>query len=152
MKHKFLLDENILYFAVKGVNTSGAPDCTATDLVDRIGSNCHRMVIDPELAGRYAKHLQTLESVRPPAMEPSRFLNEFLLNSAKAFLEPYKPAQIPQGVKVPHEDIHIVRLAVQSGALVVTEDIPLREAINTQPVLGLQALTSEQALVLAHEE
>jgi len=121
-------------------------------LVNLIGNNCHSIVIDSELAGRYVKHLQKLEGVPSPALAPSLFLANFLLNDAKVLLEPYAPAQIPEGAKYPKEDAHIVRLGLFFRALVVTEDNPLREAINTQPILGLKALTSEDALALAHEQ
>lgn len=152
MKHKFLLDENILYLAVKEVNVRGTSDRTATDLVALIGSNCHNIAFDSELAGRYVKHLEKLQGAPAPGTQPSDFLNDLLLNGAKAIFTPYVHTELPAGLKVPKEDTHIVRLAFHSNALLVTEDVSLREAVNTQQALGLRALTTIEALELAKDQ
>ena len=151
MKHRFLLDENILFFAVKGTDAQGNADSTATELLRRIGTNCHKIVIDPELAGKYGKHLKQLERVSTPAMNPEEFFREFLVNEAKTAIELYAPAELPAGTKFPAKDVHIVKLALRSKAVVVTEDIPLRDSLTIQQALGLTALNSLAALELAKD-
>ena len=151
MKHRFLLDENILFFAVKGTDAQGKADSTATELLRRIGTNCHKIVIDPELAGRYGKHLEQLERVGTPAMNPEEFFREFLVNEAKTAIELYAPVELPSGAKFPGEDVHIVKLALRSKALIVTEDLGLRNSILTQQALSLTALSSSEALELAKD-
>ncbi len=44
MKHKFLLNEMLIYPAVKGVGEKDYPDSTAAELVRLIGENCHTLV------------------------------------------------------------------------------------------------------------
>ena len=46
MKHTFLLDENIPYLAIRGVDARDNPDLAATRLVFLIAKNCHKTVAD----------------------------------------------------------------------------------------------------------
>lgn len=152
MKHNFLLDENILYFAVKGTDEHDNPDDTAAQLVRLIAQNCHTIVMNPELVGKYEYHLRKLENVPVPAIEPAFFLSQLIKNSAKTRMEYADPPELPAGSKIPRKDIHVVRAALLSRPLVVTADGPLRNAINAQPSLGFRALTPAQAIVLAKEK
>ena len=152
MKKKFLLDENILYEAIKGVDLHGRPDPTSTDLVRLIRENCHSIVLDRELAGRYLHHLSRLQEEPVRKMEPLDFLKEFvLLNSAKRTWESTKGVAVPPEARIPKEDIHIVRLAMVSSALVVTSERELRDAINAFPAFGLSALAPNAAIAPASE-
>ena len=152
MKHKFLLDENILYEAVKLIDLHGNPDPTSAELVRFIRENCHRLALDRELAGRYIDHLSRLQEDPARKMEPLDFVKEFIMNSSKRAWESTKGVTIPPDAKIPPEDLHIARLALVSKALVVTSEKKLREAINHYPPLRSTALTPHEALRLAREK
>ncbi len=152
MKHAFLLDENVLHHAVKGVNERDEPDSTAIELVLLIARNCHTITANSELWGRYQRQLAKLFHVRPRALEPVFFLRELLHNSQKVRHEVSDPPELPPAVQIPTEDIAVVRAALISCPKVVTSDYELREAINGQSVLQLQALTPMEALPLASEQ
>lgn len=151
MKHKFLLDENILHFAIKGVNKRDERDDTSTELVRRIGLNCHRMVVNNFLIDRYWHQIKRIQSEGkgPRAMEPVVFIRELLNKSEKWSFETGECPDLPAEIIVPREDIEIVRLALLAQVKVVTGDEELRAAINDHPQLGLQALQPIEALPLA---
>ena len=152
MKHQFLLDENILHHAIKGVDARNSPDLTATKLALLIAQNCHKIVMNKELWNRYWQHLPDLLRPRPSALEPLFLLNQLVKNSAKLIWDSPQAPELPQGITVPPEDIPIVRIALISRPKVVTADGDLREAINSQPSLGLTALTPAEAIELAKDQ
>lgn len=151
MKHRFLLDENILYFAIYGVDEHDHSDSTSTELVRRIGANCHRIVINNLLRQRYWVPINGAirEGRRPKAMEPASFIVQLQMNSEKWSLELSECPELPAGVGIPAEDVDIVRLALLAQTKIVTGDGKLRTAVNNAPSLGLQALTPDEALLLA---
>ena len=150
MKHKFLLDENILHFAIKGVNDQGRDDPAASDLIRLIGGNCHSIATNAELWSRYWQHLPNLLRTGSSGPAPLQFIN-LLKNSQKLFWEPDDPPIIPSEASIPRKDIPIVSLAILSNALLVTTDGPLRDAILGYPALGLTALTPYEAIPFATE-
>lgn len=151
MKHRFLLDENILHHGIKGVDRHDNPDSTATSLLRLIAKNCHRIVLNPELLDRYKVQLKKLERERAPALEPAFFLRELLHKSEKRTLEYDDPPELPPGLILPQEDVPVVRAALLSKPLVVTADEELSESINNQAIFGLRAISAEEALPFANE-
>lgn len=151
MKHRFLLDENILHFAIKGINEQGQADATSTELIKRIGANCHTTVVNRFLIERYWRHVTSMriEPGRTFALEPVTFIKQVLMNSEKLRWEVEDPPPIPAGVLVPAEDVEIVRLALVAHTRIVTGDQDLRNAVNASPALALEAVTPAQALPLA---
>jgi len=153
VKHRFLLDENILYHAVKGVDRRDNPDLTATELVRTISRNCHGIVVNAgELMSRYYRHIQQLFKVRSPALEPVFLLREILLKPEKCELEYIDPPELPPDARIrQREDIHVIRAALVSRPVIVSAEPALVEDINSQPALALIALTAQEALQLALE-
>jgi hypothetical protein len=151
VKHRFLLDVVILYHAVRGVDQYENPDLTAATLISLIGKNCHTVVADKVLAGKYDPHLRRLWG-KPSLQYGASFITELRYNSSKFFIEGADPPELPTGVKVPREDEYVVRAALISQPLVVTAEKKLLKAINTQPTLGLRAVSPSEALELAKEK
>lgn len=151
MKHRFLLDENILYFAINGTDEHDDPDLTCATLVRQIGANCHKIVLNTFLLNRYHSHLRRMigEQRRARALQPVSFIRELLNNSDKRGWEHEDCPELPEGVEVPRKDIEIVRLALLARSHIVTCDGPLRTAVNASPVLNLRALTPAEALIPA---
>jgi hypothetical protein len=151
VKHRFLLDENILYFAIYGVDEHDRPDQTSTELVRRIGANCHRIVVNQFLVDRYWHHLTGImrDGKRGRAMEPVSFVVQLLKNSEKLGREHDECPELPAGVVVPAEDVEIVRLALLAQTTIVTGDSDLRSAVNGAQALGLRALAPSEALIPA---
>lgn len=95
--------------------------------------------------------MRVLFQQHPTAIAPAFFLIEFIHNSEKHLWELSEPPALPPGVAIPQEDIFFVRIALISHPLVVTADEELRAAINSQPVLGLKALSPTEAILLAND-
>lgn len=151
MKHRFLLDENILYFAVLGVDEHGSPDSASIELASRIGANCHRIVIDAFLIDRYHRHLLLIgrEHRRGNANEPISYIRELLKKAEKLQWRQEDYPELPAGVMIPAKDVEIVRLALLYQAVIVTCDEPLTAALGKAAGLGLRVLRPVEALELA---
>jgi len=149
----FLLDENILYHAIRGVDKHDQPDLTAQELVEAIAKICHGISVHPCLSERYQTTFKKLREHPPRSSAAVRFLRELLHNSSKRGYEMGDLPLLPQGVQLPREDEEIVRAALISKPVIVTADEELEEAINSQQEkLGLQALDAVRALELAESE
>ncbi len=152
MKHRFLLDSNIIYFAVKGVNERGEPDLTSAELVRLIGDNCHTVVVDRTLLDRYDRHFRELFKKPAYLFQMVNFLIGIRHNSAKLVVQSIEPPELPADVRVPAADEHVVKAALISHPLVVTSDEDLAKAIKRhQDVLGLSVLSPHEALELAKD-
>lgn len=131
MKQTFLLDENILYLAIKEVDEHDRPDTTAAQLLRLIGQNCHRITSDHQLGKRYYRHLDRLLGAGKFHLQALSFIKQILHNSAKSLIEVQEPPELPEGVVLPKEDMHIVRAAMISHPLIVTADAELKDASNS---------------------
>jgi hypothetical protein len=118
VKHKFLLDINILYYATKGVDQNRRPDGTCIDLIRLIFLNCHSIRMDAVLLERYKRHLAWLQKDPASMLEPLRALNSIMQNSRKAVLEEGNPPNLPVGIQIPQNDVYVVRAGLVSQPLV----------------------------------
>jgi len=152
VKHRFLLDFNIIYHAVRGVDEHDEPDTTCAELLLLIGRNCHTIVVNSYLFQEYLARLNELFGTKAPALPPIYFLLQLLLKAEKFSQETEELPPIPQGIEIPHEDIQIVRSTLVSQPILVAADGELRDAVNSSsPILGVRAVRPGEALVLAHD-
>ena len=152
MTQRFILDENVFICAKLETNVYGDPDSTCLDLLQQILLICHPIVFDSVLyeniqhqlnqsdhqqRGFDSAILRTLgqAAARPGKMEFRRKAREFPDEN-----------DIPQGSQ---DDKFIVRLAVESGATLVTADEALRDDLASSSIqgrYGLSVLSPEGAL------
>jgi hypothetical protein len=151
VKHSFLLDENILYHSIKGVDPYGNSDLVSMELVVRIARNCHHIRYNPFLLERYRHHLSALKNERWRLLEPAFFERLFFGNSLKAVREDAVPPPLPASAQIPNEDINVVRAALISHPKFITNDLKLLASINACQPLHLTALTPQQALQFASD-
>jgi len=107
VKHRFLLDLNILFFAIKEANEKGEQDPTASDLLRLIGQNCHTIVVDKTLAEKYWARI--CEFQRKPHLQTrtSLFVANFMANSQKMVREDADPPDLPAGVRIRPKDEYV---------------------------------------------
>jgi hypothetical protein len=147
VKHNFLLDENILYHAIRGVDLHDQPDDTATRLVLAIVEVCHSLVIHNDLMVRYIKILGKLKQERAPHLPPGYFFTQLLKRADKRTFEYEALPTLPEGCSdIPRKDEYLVRAALISGPLLVTTDGPLYDAVRGHPELGIEVLWPNEAL------
>ena len=152
MKHRFLLDVMVLYFAIKEEREGEVPDLTCARLVQRIGENCHRIVANTELRRRYESHLSELFSEPRFQVRTALFLADIVHNAAKFVVEAAEAPALPQGLTpgMPHEDDYVVRAALISWPVIVTSERRLLDWINrNSAALGLEAIDPAEALARA---
>ena len=154
-KKRFILDENLLICAQRGINDFNEKDSTCADLVNSMIRICHTMVVDH---GLYIKYHHQLDAPRnqPIGIGP-QFLSVFraamqIDGKVDDLARPNAPSfpeetSIPQGSQ---DDLAVtVRLAVETGAILVTTDAPLIQDLESSGIRaknGLEVLTPQQAL------
>lgn len=145
MTPRFILDENVVILAQPGLDQYGNSDPACTDLVQRIIEICHTLVVDDVLWDKYDDQLN-----HPGYHHPSQ--GPFLIRSLWNALTVSKkvdglghtaPALDDEGLipRGSQDDPYLVRLAVETGATLVTTDGPLREDLVSSGILSKYQLT-----------
>lgn len=153
MTTRFILDENVVILAQKGEDDHGNKDINCLDLVTSIIEICHTITVDDVLWEKYDEQLNRASNQIP---QVGAYLMSLLWNAlmmpnkiegtghiAPAFNE---ELLIPPGST---KDTYIVRLTVETGAILVTTDGPLRQGLESsgiQSTYGLTVVSPEEAL------
>ena len=155
MTLRFILDENIVILAQQGRDEHENTNSQCADLIQQIIKICHTIVVDDVLLSKYIEQLYRFDHHHPTQ-------GPFLIRSlCHAFTIENKvnggdhtapiiedEVLIPSGSQ---DDVHLVRLAVETRAILVTTDGPLREDLAScgiQSKYGLTVVTPEDALSL----
>ncbi len=154
MRLTFLLDENVLYHAIRGVDRHDKPDTTAAELIESISRICHRILVHQCLLDRYNRALRKLRDYPPRSNEAQAFVVGLLHNTFKrGSVENCELPPLPPGVQIPSEDAEIVRAALISKPILVTNDSKLRDSVIAHSeALGLRAMSAQEALNFAESE
>lgn len=149
MTLRFILDENTLILAQKQENDRGDYDLTCLNLLNGILESGHSLVVDYGLWAKYQSQLSSLPVASPGFPHILRTLSGAysvgkldILPDAPPFPE---ETNIPQGSQ---DDKEIVRLALSTGATLVTTDNPLISDLETAGITQryqLQVVTPNQA-------
>lgn len=153
MTLRFILDENVIILAHKQQDDRGVPDRTCRDLLERIIDICYPLVLSPWLQDKYWEQLGNQPAVAPDVPHVLAILASAWRRAGKVDNQPNAPSfpeetNIPQGSR---DDVGIVRLAVASGAILVTTDQPLLTDLETSGIsqtYRLQVVSPDDALNL----
>ena len=145
MTQRFILDENIVILAQTGTDDHENPDSVCHDLVTGIIDICHSIVADDELWRRYQQQLYNRANQRLN-IGPDIMMTLSLAMSREDKVErlphdavPFEgEASIPAGSQ---DDTFLVRLAVETGAILVTTDEALREDLQDSGIQQSRNLT-----------
>lgn len=153
MTERFIIDENIAILAQKIENAHGESDNTCRQLIDSIIEICHSLVFDGVLWGKFDQQLRNLPPDQP--FGPRSLLRiihlataiDGKIQSIGAEAPPFPDeSDIPQGSQ---DDLFIVRLAIATGAILITADQPLRNDLATSGIqarYNLSVMSPETAL------
>ena len=153
MTPRFILDENIVILAQQGLDERGNFNPVCADLVRQIIEICRTIVVDDVLWGKFDEQLHR-PGYQLPQAGPILFrvlcnalatANKVdgLGHTASSF---GKEGSIPPGST---DDTYIVRLAVESGAILVTTDGALRDDLRESGIqdrYGLTVVSPDEAL------
>ena len=145
MTPRFILDENVVILAQQGLDKYGNTNPACSDLVQQIIEICHTIVVDDVLWDKYVDQLNH-PGYHNPNLGP--FLIRSLWNALTVSgkvdgLGHTAPimddeGSIPSGSQ---DDAYLVRLAVETGATLVTTDGPLHEDLASSGILSKYNLT-----------
>ena len=153
MTTHFILDENVVILAQLGTDDQGDPSLACFDLIQRIIEICHPIVVDDVLWDKYMDQLFRPRNQVPqsgPGM--ARVLREALGRSNKVNGIGHVAPEFEDEAKIPpgsQDDVFLVRLALETGAILVTTDTPLQEALTEcgiQEANNLIVVSPEEAL------
>ncbi len=152
---RFILDENVVILAQQGLDEHGNPSPVCADLIRQIIEICHTITVDDVLWDKYDDQLNK------PAHQELQFGPSLLRVLWNALTIPGKvdglgttapsftdEASIPAGSQ---DDTYLVRLAVETGAILVTTDTPLRQDLESSGIrsdYNLIVVPPEEALGL----
>ena len=145
MTPSFILDENIVILAQQGLDEYGNPNPRCASLIQQIIEICHTLVVDDVLWDKYVEQLYR-PGYHHPNMGP--FLIRALYNALTVSekvdgLGRTAPVMDDEGL-IPNgsqDDVYLVRLAVETGATLVTTDGPLRDDLESSGILSKYDLT-----------
>ena len=146
MRQRFLLDENVLFHAIRGVDRHNNRDDTAARLIFTIVRVCFVIVIHDVVRVRYLRKLNELMGERSSFLAPTYVFNQLLKRADKRIFQYDELPSLPAGTAVPRKDEFLVQAALISRPIIVTADDKLRDSIRNQPALGLTALSPQEAL------
>jgi len=144
----------VVFFAIKEENAEQQCDKTCANLIELIGQNCHSLIVDKTMSQKYDSRLSEFFSRPQYQTQAALFLADVVHNPQKFFIETSASPEIPPGVvsHIPHEDRYVVKAALVSHPIVVTDERRLLNAINeNRALLGLEAITPAEALELAKD-
>ncbi len=134
MTPRFILDENVVICAQTGTDDHGNPSTLCTDLIELIIDICHPIVVDDVLWGKYEDQLYSPRyqdaSLGPAIMRDlwNAYSIPDKIDGLGRLAETFEGEDtIPAGSQ---DDTYIVRLAVESGAILVTTDEALRDDLR----------------------
>ena len=152
---RFILDENVVILAQQGLDEHGNPSPVCADLIQQIIEICHTIVVDDVLWDKMFAQLNRPEHYYPqPGPSLLRaFLNALQIDGKIVGLghtsSPFdEELDIPSGSQ---DDTYLVRLAVETGAILVTTDTPLRQDLESSGIrsdYSLMVVPPEEALGL----
>lgn len=152
MRYKFLLDENILHHAIRGVDRFNQPDLTSARLILTIVRVCHSLVVHDVLRIVYIKTLNALKDIRPSHLELTFFFRQVMNRSEKRSFEYAEMPDLPTDCEdIPRKDRYLIQAALISRPLFVTADEALYDSIKRHPELGLEVFWPHEALERAKE-
>lgn len=153
MTRQFVLDENVIILAQRKADPQDNYDATCVKLIDRIIEICHTIVVDVSLWNKYQQQLARIPTagLGPPNL--FHLLQGARQRAGKINFLPNAPSfpeetDIPQGSQ---DDRDIIRLVVDTSAILVTTDNPLIADLETAGITEryqLQVHTPDQALTL----
>ena len=153
MTQRFILDENVIILAQEGEDQSGKRDTTCLRLVEHIIEICHTLVLDHALWDKYYRQLSRPRHAHPlTGFRLIPVIAGAVRMAGKVDLRPGKAEPFPEEARIPtgsQDDVELVRLAVESGAPLVTTDDSLRDDLNACGVAeayDLQLLSPREAL------
>jgi len=146
VKHRFLLDFNIIYHAVRGVDEHDEPDTTCAELLLLIGRNCHTIVVNSYLFQEYLARLNELFGTKAPALPPIYFLLQLLLKAEKFSQETEELPPIPQGIEIPHE-VFVERLSIGDRIAVIIDRLRSNDGVAFTSLFDDLAVADRHRLV-----
>ena len=145
MTPRFILDENVVILAQQGLDKYGNTNSECANLIQKIIEICHTIVVDDVLWDKYVEQLNHAGYHHP---NQGPFLIRSLWNALTVSekvdgLGHTAPimddeGSIPSGSQ---DDAYLVRLAVETGATLVTTDGPLRDDLVSCGILSKYSLT-----------
>ncbi|GFO95847.1 hypothetical protein ig2599ANME_0028 [groundwater metagenome] len=141
MKYNFIVDENIFYCAIRGVDEHDIDDDSSEKFLGLLQKNCHKIYLDIFFNRRYERNIQKrLEGLLRETHlklddKAVSLIRNIFHTKEKIIREFTEPSQFPEEETIPRKDLYIVRCANHFSAKIVTLDRGFRDAVNAHAFL-----------------
>ena len=157
MKRKFIIDENIIYHAARGINKHDEESFDALYFLKELTKNCHKIILEKQLIEKYMKILSVLkeEANVYPIPHVDVFFKDILYNKEKWEQVTEEISTIEDNKNIPAEDQFLIEIGHHLSIPIITNDYNLIEDINNAPDLEITILNPVEALdlvVISEEE
>ncbi len=126
MKHKFIVDENIFYCAIRGVDEHNKRDTSSARFLAYLINNCHKICLDEKYNKRFEKTIQKklgkISRTEPVLPQIDLMIQNMVHTSEKIIRDFSDSGEFPDDKKIPHKDLYLARCANHFSAKVVTLD------------------------------
>lgn len=158
MKYKFIVDENIFYCALRGMDEYDNKDFSSAKFLTYLLKNCHTVHLDKECNRRYEKIIENIldkiSKKEPTLPGIDTIIQDIFFTSGKIISDYKEPLQFPDEKTIPRKDLYIARCANNFSAKIVTLDKDFRESVNAHSFLkqnGVEAMHPKDAIKFVTE-
>ncbi|MDD5472933.1 MAG: hypothetical protein PHU34_02170 [Candidatus Methanoperedens sp.] len=158
MKYKFVVDENIFYCAIRGVDEYDKKDTSSARFLAYLLQNCHKICLDKKCNKRFEKTIQIklgkISKTEPVLPEIDLLIQNIVHTSEKITRDFSNGGQFTDDERIPRKDLYLARCANQFSAKIVTLDRDFREAVNAHESLkqnGVEAVHPKDAIKFVTE-
>ncbi len=158
MKYKFIVDENIFYCAIRGVDEYDKKDTSSARFLTYLLQNCHKICLDEKCNNRFERTIRIklgkISKTEPILPEIDLLIQNIVHTSGKIIRNFSNSGQFPHDERIPRKDLYLARCANHFSAKIVTLDREFRDAVNAHAFLkknGIKALHPKEAITLAAE-
>lgn len=153
-KKTFVVDENIIYHAINGVDHQNNTDTSSALFLELLAKNCHKIYWEKRMIQKYLKIIGKIKRERKPNPVPKfdLLMNQILLNQSKYTWVENEVPVLDDQTGVSSEDIFLIENSLHSGFPIVTNDGTLKEEIAAKENLNIEILTAKEAIPLVSQE
>ena len=153
-KKTFVVDENIIYHAINGVDHQDNIDTSSSLFLELLAKNCHKIYWEKRMIQKYLSIIGRLKREKKafPVSKFDLLLRQILYNKSKYTLVENEIPPLDDQVGISSEDVFLIENSLHSGYPIVSNDGTLKTEIEAKESLDIKILSAAEAIPLVSVE